>query len=672
MKWLLRILFLFVVAFGLVIGALLLMPGGKLAAILAEQVKAETGRELTLTGNVNLSFWPVLGMETGPVTFENASWAGSEPMLSADSLAVGVDAAALLNGDLKIRRVIADNPVLRLELSDGRGNWELAAAAPQPATEAGSGASGGGGGGGSSIAPSNTAQSAVTLDHLDLSNARLVYIENGTTKFDFSNVDLSASWPEATAPLIMEAKMGVPGGKVRVDLKIPDLPAYASGAVTPLKLALTAPGGEVGFDGRVNLAGEMDGKLEVKTKNTKRMLAAFGQDGVGVPLGMGRVADVTAQMTYTSDGRISLRDMVAALDHNRLTGEADIEISDPPKITARLDGGDIDLSRYNKASGSSGGGSGSGGSGSGGAGSAATTSSGWSKDPIDASALALANGEIRLTADSIAVPDLTLGPSDLTLSLDRSRAVLRMAPATLFSGKLRGQVVANNRNGLSVGGKLKAKNIDLQQALSALGGIERLSGTGSGSFEFLGVGQSEDQIMRSLSGKGNLKVGKGVIAGVDLDRLMGRGKGAGGTTVFNSLKASYTIDQGILTNKDLLMSLDNFRADGKGKVNIGARTINYLFTPTALRANSGQGVSVPVKIVGPWDNPSIKPDLSKVIEAAAEGKLKDIEKDAKQKVLKKVGDELGTTVTETESAEEALKNKLEEEAKKGLLKLLGD
>ncbi len=650
MKWLLRILFLFVVAFGLVIGALLLMPGDKLAAILAEQVKSETGRELTLSGDVNLSFWPVLGVETGPVTFGNASWAGSEPMLSAESLAVGVDAAALWNGDFRIRRVVADKPVLRLELSDGRGNWELSAADPQPTS---------GGGTPAEASP----QGAVTLDRLELTNARLIYIENGTTTYDFSDVDLSASWPGPTSPMVMQAQMTVPGGKVNVDLKIPDLPAYASGAVTPLQLALTAPGGEVGFEGRVNLAGEMDGNLEVKTKSTEKMLAAFGQAGVGVPLGLGRAADVSGHMTYTSEGRISLRNLVAQLDHNRFTGEADIEISDPPKITARLKGGDIDLSRYNDAPASSGGGSDTA--------SASAPDSGWSTDPIDASALALANGEIRLTASSIAVPELTLGPSDLTLSLDRSRAVLRMDPATLFAGQVNGQVVANNRNGLSVGGKLNAQGIDLQQALSTMAGINRLTGAASGEFEFLGVGQTEDQIMRSLSGKGNLNVGQGVIAGFDLDRLMGRGKGAGGTTVFNSLTASFNIDQGVLTNSDLLMSLDNFRADGTGQVNIGAQTIDYLFTPVALRANSGQGLSVPVRIVGPWSDPSIKPDLSKVIEAAAEGKLKDLEDDAKQKVLDKVSDELGTAVTDTESAEDALKNKLEEEAKKGLLKLLG-
>ncbi|KIC41546.1 membrane assembly protein AsmA [Ruegeria sp. ANG-R] len=640
MKWLFRILFILVAAFGLVIGALLLMPGDKLATILAEQVKAQTGRDLELSGDVNLSFWPVLGMETGPVKFGNAPWAGPEPMLSAQSLAVGVDASALLSGDIRITRVLADSPVLRLERADGRGNWEL----HQP---------------GNSAATGTSAQSVesrpVTLERLELTDARLIYLENGAVSMDFANVDLSARWPDVTAPMEMQASMVVPGGTVEVDLTIPELPAFSSGVVTPLHLSLSAPGGNIQFSGRVNLAGEMDGKTTVTAKDTHRMLVAFGQGGVTVPEGLGQVATVSGQMTYTRDGRISLRNMTAVLDQNRIEGEADIQISAPPNVTARLNAGDLDLSKVG-GEGTSGGGS---------------ETEGWSKTPIDASFLALANGKIRLQANSIAVPGMVFGKSDLTLSLDRSRAVLEMHPASLFSGHLNGQVVANNRNGLSVGGNLTADNIDINEALVALADIKRLSGTGSGHLEFLGVGQNEDQIMRSLSGKGSIEVGKGVISGLDLDRLMGRGKGSGGTTVFNSLTASFTMKDGDLNNDDLLMKLDNVRADGTGRIGLGARDIDYLFTPVALRANSGHGISVPVRIKGPWSDPSIKPNLTKVIEAAAGGKVKELEGDAKKKVLEKVGKELDTTVTDTDQIEDALKGKLEEEAKKGLLKLFG-
>ncbi len=649
MKWLIRILFILVAVVGLVVGALLLMPGDKLGALLAEQVKAETGRDLTFSGDVSISFWPVLGLETGPVTFGNADWAGSEPMLSAESLSFGVDAAALWAGEIRIKRVFADSPVLRLEYANGRGNWELTAAAPTTSSR---------GSGTSEVPP---ASRPITLERLELSNARLIFIENGATTWNFEEVNLSAQWPDITAPMVMEANMAVPGGTVQVDLKLPDLPAFASGSAAPLEMSMTAPGGQIAFNGRATIAGEVDGKTEVKTTDTDRMLAAFGQAGVTVPNGLGRVADVSGQMTYTRDGRISLRGMTAVLDHNRFDGEADIVISNPPQITARLRAGELDFSTFADTieSGSGGGAASSSGTG------------GWSTTPIDASALALANGSIRLTAKSIAVPDMTFGESDLTLSLDRSRAVLKMQPARLFSGQLNGQVVANNRNGLSVGGNFKANGIDVQQALSTLGDIKRLTGTASGSLEFLGVGQTEDAIMRSLSGKGNIAVGQGVISGFDLNRLMGRGEGSGGTTVFNSLTASFTMEGGNLTNNDLLMSLDNFRAEGTGRVGLGARDIDYLFTPIALRANSGDGISVPVRIVGPWSDPSIRPDLTKVIEAAAEGKLKDLEDDAKSKVLEKVGNELDTTVTDTGQIEDALKDKVEEEAKKGLLKLFG-
>lgn len=651
MKWLTRILLILIAVAGLVIGALLLMPGDKLARILSEQVKAQTGRDLTLSGDVRLSFWPVLGMETGPVSFGNAKWAGPEPMLSAKSLAIGVDARALLSGDIRVKRVLAEAPVLRLERNGGRGNWELASKDGNPSPAA--------------TASTSTARpSSITLEQLGLVNARLIYVEDGVTQMDFSTVDLSASWPDVTAPMRLKAAMPVPGGAVEVSLDIPDLPAFSVGKVTPMSMAMTGPGGEVRFDGRVNLAGEMEGKTLVRTKSTETFLAAFGQGGVHVPMGLGRVADISGQMTYTRDGRISLRDMRVVLDHNRFSGEADIVIGNPPQVTARLSAGDLDLRQaFGGTSKTTPGGSSTG--------SAPRSDGGWSTEPIDASALALANGEIRLRADSIALPELTLGPSDLVLRLDRSRAVLGMEPATLFSGRLTGQVVANNRNGLSVGGDLSAEGIDLKQALMALGGIERLSGTASGKLRFLGVGQSEDQIMKSLSGEGALNAGKGVIQGIDLDRLMGRGEGTGGVTVFNNLTASFTVRNGDLMNDDLLMQLDNFRADGRGRVGLGRRDIDYLFTPVALRANGGSGIAIPVRIVGPWSAPSIKPDLSKVIEATTDEKLKELDQEAKDKALKKVGEELDTTITDSEQIEDALKKKLEDEARKGLLKLLG-
>ncbi|MEX0368104.1 MAG: AsmA family protein [Ruegeria sp.] len=649
MRWLIRIVFILVAVAVLIVGGLLLLPGDKIARLAADQVRAQTGRELTFDGDVRLTFWPVLGVETGPVTLGNAEWAGDAPMLKAKALSIGVTAASLFSGSAEIQRIVAQDPVLRLEVSQGRVNWDFGAQsqtqAAAPASTAGS-------------APASSAP-AVSLERLEFNNARLIYVEDGETSLDFGPVDLTASWPSPDAPLDVNARLAPGGEALDVTLRLPDLPGFASGSVTGMELDMNTAGGDIRFDGQVNISGEFSGAARVSAKNTSRMLAALGQSGITLPKGLGQAADLSMQVTYTKDGRVALRDVAAQLDSNRFEGEADVVIAATPQVTARFATGDLDLTGLG---GSSGEGTGSGGG---------STQAGWSKDRIDASALALANGTVRLSANSVRVPGLTLGQSQMTLNLDRSRAVLKMHPVSLFSGALTGQVVANNRNGLSVGGNLQANGIEMQEALTALGGIERLSGKASGTLEFLGVGETEDQIMRSLSGQGRMEMGRGVISGIDLDSLMGSGKGAGGTTVFNSLTASYRMDKGNLFNTDLLMQLDNFRADGEGRVGLGARDIDYLFTPVALRANSGQGLEVPVRIVGPWADPSIRPDLSKALEAAAGVKKEEVEKQAKDKLRRKLSEELDTTVTEDQDVEELIKDKLENEAKKGLLKLFG-
>ena len=152
----------------------------------------------------------------------------------------------------------------------------------------------------------------------------------------------------------MQAQLNIGEGPVDVDLKIPDLPEFSSGAATGMEMTLTAPGGQIGFAGRVNIAGELDGTAQIKAGNSKRMFAALGQSGIHVPYGLGQAADISTRMTYTSDGRLSLREMVSKLDNNRFEGEADIVVADPPRITARLSTDHLDLSKVTETEGATG------------------------------------------------------------------------------------------------------------------------------------------------------------------------------------------------------------------------------------------------------------------------------------------------------------------------------
>ena len=61
MRWVFRLIWVLVVLVGVAVGSLLLLPGDRIANIAADQVKAQTGRVLEISGDVNITLWPVLG-----------------------------------------------------------------------------------------------------------------------------------------------------------------------------------------------------------------------------------------------------------------------------------------------------------------------------------------------------------------------------------------------------------------------------------------------------------------------------------------------------------------------------------------------------------------------------------------------------------------------------------
>ncbi|MCR9112882.1 MAG: AsmA-like C-terminal region-containing protein, partial [Rhodobacteraceae bacterium] len=293
---------------------------------------------------------------------------------------------------------------------------------------------------------------------------------------------------------------------------------------------------------------------------------------------------------------------------------------------------------------------------------------GWSKAPIDASALGLADGEVALVADSVDLGALKLGKLRTLARLDRSRLVFDLRELRAYDGLITGEFVMNNRSGLSVGGKIAADDINLQTLLRDAMDITRLEGSADGEVQFLGVGQSMHAIMNSLSGSGAFKTGRGVISGFDLDRLMRSGDGTGGTTVFDTLQATFTMDKGNLYNDDLGLSLPRASATGAGRVGLGARDIDYVFTPRLLDGG-GSGLAIPVKIRGPWANPRITPDLEAAIDLNFKEEKQELERKAREEVEREVEKQLGIERQEGQSLEDAAKDALEKELERGILKL---
>lgn len=635
MKLIIRVVMALVLTVVLLAGLVLLLPGEKVARLAADQLEAQTGRQLGLGGKVSFTFWPTLGVKADAVTLSNADWAGPEPMLRAERVTIGVAAADLLQGNVRVTEVSAILPHLNLATNaEGVGNWVFGSGG---AAAAGTGSAG-------------SAGQSLRIEAVELTGASVRYTAHGEEPVEMKNADLSLMWPELDGTVNAKFTLRPAGEPVEIDAEIGTFAAFLAGEVSSVGATVTAPGGKGRFDGHAGINGEASGRLTFGAEDALQTGLALG---VFLPDALAQKAVLGADVTYTADGRLSMRDLAVELGKNKLTGAADVEFAGRPQITAQLQGRALDFAGLGGA---------------GGPDSRGAAADGWPKQRIDASALGLADAGVDLTFDSLDTGSVKLGPSQLNLSLERERAVVKFLPASMFGGQVQGQVVANNRDGLSVGGNLTFTGIRLERALGETAGYSRLNGEALGGLEFLGSGNSVDAIMRSLSGKGWLEAGKGFFTGFDLEQLM-RSGGNGGSTVFDQLTASYTIEGGNLRNQDLLVLLKGFRADGKGRIGLGARDIDYLFTPQLVRAGSDQVLTIPVRITGPWEDPHIRPDLSQALQT----RVDEVEQSAKDRVRQKISEELNLTpeTAPEQDLNDLLKQRIEQEARDQLLKLLG-
>jgi len=648
MRWIFRLIGLVVVVAAILVGALFFLPGERIATIAADQISKATGRTVTLSGETRISLYPVLGVATGAVEVANADWSDAGPMLRADSLKIGVKPAALFGGDIRITGLEAVGPEIHLErAADGRVNWELGVEGVAPSGQASEG-----------TAPATSGRLALTLDRALVTDARLVYTDHAAgTVEEVRDLDLDLRWPEYDGTADFEASFSRGGGPVAVTGQLDEVGRFIDGAVTGVTASVEAAGGRVEFDGRAGAQPQVQGRLDLDLDDTGAFLGALGMAGVALPEGMGQGLKAGGEITLTQALNLSVRALNLQVGGNTLTGAADVDLAgDVPRFNAQIAAGALDLSRLAGADNT--GASQDGASADGGA-------AGWSTEPIDAGPLALANGEMAFTAESIDLGDLKLGSTRTLMTLERSRAVFELRDVRGYDGLVTGEFVVNNRAGLSVGGALRAEGLDLESFLSDAAGITRFSAKAGGALNFLGVGNSVDAIMKSLSGDGRFETGRGVISGIDLDRLMRAGDVSGGTTIFDAMSASFAMDGGNLRNDDLVMRLPLIRAEGKGRIGLGARDIDYLFTPVLLEGETSQGLAIPVRIRGPWDSPRIVPDLEKAIDM----NLKEERKKAEERLEREVQERLNITPEEGQSLEDAAKDKLEDRAKRELRKL---
>jgi AsmA protein len=589
-----------------VVAAPFLVPVDAVRDRLIAQVRQDTGRDLAIKGPVSVSVFPVFGVSVKDVTLSNAPWAGPQPMLSLAALDLRVRVLPLLSGKVAVDTIVLQDPVINLQTDrQGQGNWQLtkasAAPPPAPATSQGGG--------------KQAAGPEITLGKVRLANGRVVYTDGASGRSETVDaINVTVHLPDFDGPLAVDGSARWQGRALSMALNAAQTRALLQGAGSPIDLTVKSDLANVAFKGQAALAGKAKGggDLDVAVPSVRELaLAAGSQPAQLPPKGLGPLSFKTH--LALEGNRFSLDDLAFSLDAIHATGRLALVTGGArPVMDGALNVDRLDLNPYLPPESKTA------------AQNQPGASSGWSDQPIDASALRSADADLSLAAGSIAMRKIELGRSAVHLVLKDGRLAMDLTQLELYQGHAQGRAqIDASGPALAAQAQLSLHGLQAEPLAKALIDKDFVTGTATGETSLSTRGNSQRQLVAALSGKGRFSFANGAIKGVDLGSMIGNVQsaftgggggagGGGGQTEFGQLTGTYTITKGVVNNPDLSLQGPVLNLAGAGDINLPDRTLNYRLVPGQGGAKKGAGLQVAVLAKGSWDHLTYAPDVSGV------------------------------------------------------------
>ncbi len=270
------------------------------------------------------------------------------------------------------------------------------------------------------------------------------------------------------------------------------------------------------------------------------------------------------------------------------------------------------------------------------------------EEPIDLSPLKGLNLKGTLKIGALVASNVKLEKISVGAQASGGRVEISPLAASLYQGNLTGNASVNaNTNRLALKAQLAGVAIGplLKDALDN----DMLEGKGNVALDVQTGGNTVGALRKALAGNAKLSLKDGALKGINLEDVIRKVKRQSAQssqrTDLSELTASFVIKNGVAHNDDLSAKSPLLRLSGAGDVDVGGGTIDYLAKASVVASSTGQGgkdladlngITVPVKISGPLQDPQIRPDL----KAAAGSAVKQQAQKAEEKLKERVQDRL--------------------------------
>lgn len=552
-------------------------------AEIATAVEQQTGRTLTIDGDIALSVFPWLGLDIGPTQFSNASGFEEPSMARMEAVQVRVKLLPLLRKQLEVDKIRLSGMQLHLAKDkQGRTNWaDLTAAAETP--EAADSVKAG-------EPKDKTAQETVAgnlgsrLDRLVIggieitgasiqwddqsSNSRYVVndlslttgaIEPGKAFELDLQLQLASTQPVMKTDLSLHGELlvatdlsaiAISGAKLLVDAQGDSLPAgqlqvalmsdislgledqtllLPNIVLDTLGLHITASvtGADISSD-----APRFNGNLAIAEFVPRKVLQALGE-AAPVTADDGVLGKADASLAWDASlQHFAATALTAHLDETTISGDLKVQSFDAPAITFTLLLDQIDIDRYLPPAGT---GEDVADSGSGAPAASSPDARGnkdarggkgngkaaakSGKSPLEPLRQLNLNGDIRLAQ----LKAFNLRSSDVLIQIRAKDGVLEISPLTaqLYDGAIDVDVKLDAREDTPrFSVKESLTGVQAGPLLKDLTGNDSVLGTATVKADLKGAGNNADEILNTLKGTAKFSFKDGAINGVNVAALI--------------------------------------------------------------------------------------------------------------------------------------------------------
>lgn len=273
--------------------------------------------------------------------------------------------------------------------------------------------------------------------------------------------------------------------------------------------------------------------------------------------------------------------------------------------------------------------------------------------PLDLSALRKLNldGSLRIGALKVA----NVKAEKVRLEVKAHNGLLNVSPlsANLYQGSMNGSISVNARGTPAIGINQNLTGINVAALTKDAANFDTLEGKGNVGMNLTMQGNTVGAMKKALDGTMSLNLADGAIKGINIAKSlrefgsMGAAKtqeaNAAEKTDFSELKASFKVTDGVAHNDDLSLKSPLLRLSGNGDIDIGNDSMNYLAKATLAKTLEGQGgkdmvagLTVPVRISGPFDGLKYTLDFGAMVGEATKQKVEAKKEEVKTKLQDKL------------------------------------